>query len=323
LGSSSRLTATGNQLWDEGNTNVTGSALTSGDRFGAALAAGSMNGDRLWDLAIGAPGETVTSDAGAGSVTVLYAAKASSTQAVVGLGTTNAQTWDQSKLTSTGDSPTANEGFGTSLAIGDFNGDRIADLASETAAEDHNGGGPGAASIIFGTSSGLNAGGGSSSAEPTQVWIPTSKQIFPDSTREKLFTDPAVAAANLKAGKAFLAANKTKAGVITLADGVQYKKITTNAGGQQPTDANMVTVNYTGTLIDGTQFDSSADHGGPQTFPVTGVVPGFSEMLKLMHVGDHVTVYIPAALGYGTAGQFPSIPPNSVIIFDLQLVSIS
>ncbi|HEY2881719.1 MAG TPA: FG-GAP repeat protein, partial [Pirellulales bacterium] len=85
LGSSARLTATNNQLWDEGNTLVTGSALTSGDRFGASLAAGSMNGDRLADLAIGAPGETVTSDAGAGSVTVLYAAQASSTQALAGL----------------------------------------------------------------------------------------------------------------------------------------------------------------------------------------------------------------------------------------------
>ncbi|HEY2880994.1 MAG TPA: FKBP-type peptidyl-prolyl cis-trans isomerase, partial [Pirellulales bacterium] len=220
-------------------------------------------------------------------------------------------------------SPTANEGFGTTLAIGDFNGDRIADLASETAAEDNNGGGPGAASIIFSTTTGLNAGGSTANAETTQVWIPTSKQIFPDVIRQRLFTDPAVATANLKAGNDFLAANKKKAGVITLADGVQYKPFTTNPAATQPTDANQVTVNYTGTLIDGTEFDSSADHGGPQTFAVTGVVPGFSEMLKLMHVGDHVTVYIPAALGYGTQGQFPSIPPNSVIIFDLQLVSIS
>jgi FKBP-type peptidyl-prolyl cis-trans isomerase len=322
MGSSARLTSTNSQLWNENNTGVTGSAATTGDRFGAAVAVGNLNSDRLGDLAIGAPGETVSSDASAGNVTVLYGAATSATQQFTGLGPANSQTWDQSKLTSTGDSPAANAEFGNALAIGDFNGDKIGDLASEIPGDANNQSQAGSASIIFGTSTGLNAGG-TGNNETTQVWIPAQKQVFPDTTAQRAFNDPAAAAKNLTAGKAFLATNKTKPGVITLADGVQYKVLTSNPAGAVPTDSNMVTVNYTGTLIDGTVFDSSASHGGPQTFAVTGVVPGFAEALKHMHVGDHITVYIPSSLGYGTSGQYPTIPPNSVIIFDLQLLSIS
>ena len=328
MGSSARLTSTNNQLWNENNTGITGSAAASGNGFGAAVASGLMNSDRLGDLAIGVPGATVSGNSGAGSVTVLYGAAASTTQRFAGLGTVNAQSWDQSMLTSTGDSPAANELFGSSVAIGDFNGDHIGDLVSETPGESHNNNQPGSASIIFGTSSGLNAGG-TGTAETTQVWIPTFKQIFPDPTREQQFNNPITAAQNLKNGNAFLAANKTKPGVITTADGLQYKIIsnpTPNAAA--PTDSSTVHVIYTGTLLNGTVFDASSQHPdsgttNQSTFPVTMVVPGFAEMLKLMHVGEHVTVYIPSNLAYGTQGNSPTIPPNSVIIFDLTLVSNS
>ncbi len=327
MGSSARLTATNNQLWNENNTGVTGSTAAAGDRFGASVAAGSMNGDRLGDLAIGVPGKTISGNAKAGSVTVLYGAAVSSTQQFAGLGPANAQSWDQSQLTSTGDSAAANAEFGSAVAIGDLNGDRIADLAVEVPGDTNNKDSSGnvfagTVDTIFGTSTGLNAGG-TGNNEATQVWLPAQKQVFPDTVRQRQFNSPATAAKNLAAGNAFLAANKTKPGVITLADGLQYKVLSSNPSGAMPTDSNSVTVNYTGTLIDGTVFDSSASHGGPQTFAVTGVVPGFAEALKHMHVGDHITVYIPSSLGYGTTGQYPTIPPNSVIIFDLQLLSIS
>ena len=133
----------------------------------------------------------------------------------------------------------------------------------------------------------------------------------------------------MKNGQAFLAANKTKPGVITTADGLQYKIIsnpTPNAA--VPTASSSVSVVYTGTLIDGTVFDASSQHPDQgttdqTTFTVSGVVPGFAEMLKLMHVGEHVTVYIPSNLAYGAQGQSPTIAPNEVLIFDLTLKSIS
>jgi len=314
-GSSSRLTATNSQLWDENNTGVTCSTAATGDRFGTALAAGLMNGDRLSDLAIGAPGATVNSATGAGRVQVLYGAFATSPTDRTELKTTGSQQWDQHTLNASGDDAAANEGFGSSLTIGDFNGDRLGDLAAEAAAQSFNNSDPGSADVIFSASNGtgLNAGG-TNVNEQFQVWLPADNEIF---------VDLALPTLNLKAGKAFLAANKLKAGVKTLSDGLQYKVISSNPSGAKPTDSNTVTVNYTGTLIDGTVFDSSDSHGGPQSFQVTGVVPGFAEALKLMHVGDHITVFIPSNLGYGTQGQAPSIPPNSVLIFDLELLSIS
>jgi hypothetical protein len=329
MGSSSRLTATNSQLWDENNTGVTGSSAATGDRFGAAVAAGLMNGDRLSDLAIGAPGATVNSAAGAGRVEVLYGAFATSPTDRTELKTTGSQEWDQHKLTVSGDDSAANEAFGSSLAIGDFNGDRLGDLAVEVPGESNNNSEPGSADAIFGSSNGTGlSAGGTNIAEQFQLWLPLHKAIFPDVVFEAFFGDPTRAANNLKAGQAFLAANKTKPGVITLADGLQYKVISSNPSGDMPTDSNSVSVIYTGSLIDGTVFDDSRDHPDPGTtdqtsFNVTRVVPGFSEALKLMHVGDHIIVYIPANLAYGTQGQYPSVPPNSVLIFDLTLVSIS
>jgi FKBP-type peptidyl-prolyl cis-trans isomerase len=218
-----------------------------------------------------------------------------------------------------GDGVDNNEAFGQGVAIGDFNGDHIMDMVAEVPGETDQGG-VGAASIIYGTSTGLNIGGSTTSQQQNQFWVPKFNQIFFDNT---------ATAANLKNGQAFLAANKTKPGVITTADGLQYKIISNpTPTAAVPIDSSTVHVIYTGTLINGTVFDASSQHPdsgttNQSTFGVTGVVPGFAEMLKLMHVGEHVTVYLPSNLAYGTQGNTPTIPPNSVIIFDLTLVSIS
>lgn len=127
---------------------------------------------------------------------------------------------------------------------------------------------------------------------------------------------------NMLKGEAFLTANKKKAGVVTLADGLQYKVIKAGKG-PQPTDNDTVTVNYAGTLINGTEFDSSYKRGQPATFPVDGVIPGWSEALKLMPVGSTWMLYIPANLAYGSAGAPPLIGPNETLIFKVELLSIN
>ncbi len=123
------------------------------------------------------------------------------------------------------------------------------------------------------------------------------------------------------AGELFLEKNKAKPGVITLPDGLQYK-ILKEGQGERPADTDMVTVNYVGTLIDGTEFDSSYKRGQPATFPVNGVIPGWTEALKLMKVGSTWKLYIPAALAYGEQGAPPAIGPNQTLIFKVQLLSV-
>ncbi|MGB7749161.1 MAG: FKBP-type peptidyl-prolyl cis-trans isomerase [Verrucomicrobiia bacterium] len=125
---------------------------------------------------------------------------------------------------------------------------------------------------------------------------------------------------NLKAGEAFLAANAKKDGVKTTASGLQYKVIKSGTGpSPKPTDT--VKVHYTGTLVDGTVFDSSVERGTPATFPVKGVIPGWTEALQLMKVGDKWQLVIPAKLAYGEEGPGP-IGPNSTLIFDVELLGI-
>jgi FKBP-type peptidyl-prolyl cis-trans isomerase FklB len=123
---------------------------------------------------------------------------------------------------------------------------------------------------------------------------------------------------NKAAGDAFLAANKKNDGVITLPDGMQYMVIT-NGSGPIPSPNDKVSVNYRGTLIDGTEFDSSFKRGQPAEFPVTAVIHGWTEALEKMPVGSKWKLFIPADLAYGERGR-PGIPPNSVLIFDLELL---
>jgi len=122
-------------------------------------------------------------------------------------------------------------------------------------------------------------------------------------------------------GATFLAENAKKEGVITTASGLQYKIIKSGTG-ESPRLTDTVKVNYQGTLIDGTVFDSSMQHGGPATFPVNGVVPGWTEALQLMKVGDKWQLFIPANLAYGDQSPTAAIPPNSVLIFEVELLGI-
>jgi len=126
---------------------------------------------------------------------------------------------------------------------------------------------------------------------------------------------------NKKDGEAFLAKNKGEKGVKTTASGLQYKVITAGKG-QQPKPEDTVTVNYRGTLIDGTEFDSSYKRKQPATFPVKGVIPGWTEALPLMKEGSKWMLYIPAKLAYGERGASQLIGPNSTLIFEVELLSI-
>ncbi|MFY9909765.1 MAG: FKBP-type peptidyl-prolyl cis-trans isomerase [Candidatus Sulfotelmatobacter sp.] len=131
----------------------------------------------------------------------------------------------------------------------------------------------------------------------------------------------AEAGENKKQGEAFLAENKTKDGVKTLPSGLEYKVLTEGTG-PKPTASDTVECNYRGTLIDGKEFDSSAKHGGPATFPVSGVIKGWTEALQLMPVGSKWQLFIPPDLAYGDRGAGPDIGPDSTLIFDVELVSI-
>ena len=129
------------------------------------------------------------------------------------------------------------------------------------------------------------------------------------------------AAVNKKTGDAFLAENKTKDGVITLPSGMQYK-ILQEGGGPKPASTDTVVCNYKGTLLDGTEFDSSYKRGQPVTFPVTGVIKGWTEALQMMPVGSKWQLFIPSDLAYGERSPGGPIGPNSTLIFEIDLLSI-
>ena len=126
---------------------------------------------------------------------------------------------------------------------------------------------------------------------------------------------------NKKKGEAFLAENKKKEGVKTTESGLQYEVVKA-AEGAKPKASDSVTVHYTGTLIDGTVFDSSVERGTPTTFPLNGVTPGWTEGLQLMSVGSKFRFAIPSNLAYGERGP-QKIGPNSTLIFDVELISIN
>ncbi len=128
--------------------------------------------------------------------------------------------------------------------------------------------------------------------------------------------------ANKKEGAAFLASNKTKEGVVTLPSGMQYK-ILKEGTGPKPTATDSVVCNYRGTLINGTEFDSSYKRGQPATFPVVGVIKGWTEALQLMPVGSKWQLFIPSELAYGERGAGGDIGPNATLIFEVELMSIA
>lgn len=130
-------------------------------------------------------------------------------------------------------------------------------------------------------------------------------------------------AANQQAGVDYLAENAEREGVITTESGLQYEVIESgDAEGAQPDAADVVSVHYEGKLIDGTVFDSSLSRGEPIDLPVAQVIPGWVEALQLMRVGDKWKVTIPSDLAYGPASPSPLIPPNSVLVFDMELLGI-
>ncbi|HKZ46030.1 MAG TPA: FKBP-type peptidyl-prolyl cis-trans isomerase [Thermodesulfobacteriota bacterium] len=132
----------------------------------------------------------------------------------------------------------------------------------------------------------------------------------------------ALAEKNKKDGEAFLAENKKKEGVKTTASGMQYKII--KAGnGAKPKATDTVAVNYRGTLIDGTEFDSSYKRGEPTIFPLNGIIPGWLEALQLMPVGSKWQLFLPPALAYGERGSGREIGPNAALVFDVELLSIN
>jgi FKBP-type peptidyl-prolyl cis-trans isomerase FklB len=126
---------------------------------------------------------------------------------------------------------------------------------------------------------------------------------------------------NKKEGEVFLAENKKKEGVKTLPSGLQYKVIKAGTG-KKPKLTDTVTTNYRGTLIDGTEFDSSYRRGQPASFPVNGVIPGWTEALQLMEEGAKWQLFVPPNLAYGDRGAGRQIGPNATLIFEVELISI-
>ncbi len=130
------------------------------------------------------------------------------------------------------------------------------------------------------------------------------------------------ASSNQKAGETFLEANKQKPGVNALPSGLQYE-IIIEGDGPKPFAKDKVTCHYHGTLIDGTVFDSSVKRGQPATFPLNGVIKGWTEGLQLMNTGSKWRFFIPPHLGYGDRQVSPQIGPNSTLVFEVELLGIS
>lgn len=120
----------------------------------------------------------------------------------------------------------------------------------------------------------------------------------------------------------FLAANKSKKGIVTLPSGVQYRIIEDGTGTRHPTLQSEVTVHYRGSLMNGLEFDSSFARGQPVHFKVGDVIKGWQDVLPLMRVGDHWQIFVPPALAYGDRGQPPRIGPNEALVFELKLIDI-
>ncbi|TQV82522.1 FKBP-type peptidyl-prolyl cis-trans isomerase [Exilibacterium tricleocarpae] len=157
------------------------------------------------------------------------------------------------------------------------------------------------------------------SAEETELAMKTFQEQQQAKREEAV---KVVADANKKEGEAFLATNKEKEGVVTTASGLQYKVITPGTG-PSPKASDKVSVHYRGTLIDGTEFDSSYRRGQPVSFQVEGVIAGWTEALQLMKEGAKWELYIPSDLAYGSGGTGGQIGPNATLIFEVELLEAS
>jgi FKBP-type peptidyl-prolyl cis-trans isomerase len=149
----------------------------------------------------------------------------------------------------------------------------------------------------------------------------TLTQLQADMRKKQQDVAQQVGEANKKQGLAFLEANKSKDGVVVLPSGLQYK-ILQEGTGPKPAATDQVVCNYRGTLLDGTEFDSSYKRGQPATFPVTGVIKGWTEALQLMPVGSKWQLFVPSELAYADRGAGPQIGPNATLIFEVELISI-
>jgi FKBP-type peptidyl-prolyl cis-trans isomerase len=171
--------------------------------------------------------------------------------------------------------------------------------------------------IAAGVKDALSGGKTRLTQEQAQAVLTEVKTEVGKQQQEKM---QAASAKNKEEGEAFLTANKTKEGVVTLPSGLQYK-ILTEGKGPKPAATDSVVCNYRGTLVNGTEFDSSYKRGQPATFGVSQVIKGWTEALQLMPVGSKWQLYIPSALAYGERGP-GEIGPNATLIFDVELISI-
>ena len=169
------------------------------------------------------------------------------------------------------------------------------------------------------TAQGMQHGIGDAAPKMKPDDMRNSIQTYQQKEQEKIEVQ---AKKNQALGEAFLAENKKKEGVTTLESGVQYKVITEGKG-KKPKSSDTVVAHYRGTLINGTEFDSSYKRNSPATFPVQGVIRGWQEVLPLMKAGSKWEVYIPSELGYGPRGTGGTIGPNEVLIFEIELLSIN
>ncbi|AVP97830.1 hypothetical protein C7S18_11755 [Ahniella affigens] len=157
----------------------------------------------------------------------------------------------------------------------------------------------------------------------TEAEAQTVRGEFQTALRSKMEAkQKAAAESNKVEGEKFLAANKSKPGIKSTASGLQYQVIKQGTGAK-PGPTSMVKVHYTGTLIDGTKFDSSVDRGTPAEFALNGVIPGWTEALQLMPAGSKYKLFIPSALGYGETGTPGIIGPNATLIFDVELLEVA
>jgi peptidylprolyl isomerase len=139
---------------------------------------------------------------------------------------------------------------------------------------------------------------------------------------QRVMNNPAASKENIQAGAEFLEKNKAREGVKATGSGLQYEVLTVGSGEVHPKASDKVTVHYHGTLIDGTVFDSSVDRGEPASFPLNRVIPGWTEGLQLMVIGEKTRFYIPSNIAYGNKSIGP-IKGGSTLIFDVELIAIN